>query len=740
MKILILGIDGYIGWSLCLHLANRGHKIAGVDNFNRRKWVKMVNSQSVIPIPNMYERKIAYRSKFGKNLDFYLFDVRNYKMLKDVLKKFKPDAIVHLAEQPSAPFSMKNFAWCLETYENNILGTLALIWAVKEVNPKIHLVKLGTMGSYGYDLGIDVPEGPLEIEHLGKKVILPFPKAPGSFYHACYDDKTEILTKNGWKIFKDLTYQDEVATLNREKRQLEFQRPLDIQKYTYSGPIYKYKSQRIDLAVTPNHRILYFPRSSFFKHLSKGNFIEASKLIQRKADIGILLFPDIWIGDDQRNFTLPLCEKWIGHPRYKKVNAKYIDMKTWLEFFGIWLSEGYTTENSRSYRVGIVTKSSSIKRWIENLLSKMQFKYTIYSSENGKYDFRIYDKQLFDYLKQFGKAHQKFIPQKIKNLSQDKLKILLFSLIKGDGRIIYSKKDSNRFWATYITTSKRLADDVQEIAIKCGYASRIVKYCRHKDKNLFGENPRDIYHVYISISQLTQLLPKKIKIEKYEGKVYCCSVPNEVILVRRNGYAYFCGNSKACDSINIELASKVYGLSISDVNQGIVYGTRIDETDTDKFLTRFDIDECFGTALNRFVSQAVSGLPITLYGKGHQKRGFIPLRDSIQCLRILIENPPKDGEYRVVNQIEDYYDLTDLAQNVKKIAKEFGINAKISNIKNPRIENEDNYYNPTHKKLLQLGYQPTSNMERELRIMFEDIIRFKNRIKKEVLIPRISWK
>jgi UDP-sulfoquinovose synthase len=176
--------------------------------------------------------------------------------------------------------------------------------------------------------------------------------------------------------------------------------------------------------------------------------------------------------------------------------------------------------------------------------------------------------------------------------------------------------------------------------------------------------------------------------------------------------------------------------------QGVVYGTRIDAMgDDERLLTRFDYDQCFGTAINRFCAQAVVGEPLTPFGKGHQRRGFLPLRDSMQCLTLVVENPPEPGEYRVFNQFEEVYDLTSLAQKVVKVANEMSLDAQIRNVENPRKELEEHYYNPDHKHLLDLGYEPTHDMEAELRIVLTDLIKYRSRIeaRSEALTPDIRW-
>ena len=383
MKVLIAGIDGYLGWPLALYLTKRGHEVAGCDAYYRRDWVAEMGSQSAIPISKMTERLQAFSENFDKSLIFRRGDLCDYNVVKNLLRSFKPDTIVHLAEMPAAPYSMIDVEHCVFTQTNNIVGTLNLLHAMHEECPQTHLLKLGTMGEYGTP-NIDIPEGFFEIEYRGRKDTLPFPRQPNSWYH----------------------------------------------------------------------------------------------------------------------------------------------------------------------------------------------------------------------------------------------------------------------------------------------------------------------------------------------------------------------QTKVHDTHNIMMACRIWGLSSTDIMQGVVYGTRIDEMGNDeRLVTRFDFDQSFGTAINRFCAQAVVGLPITPYGKGHQKRGFLPLRDSMQCLTIALENPPEKGEYRVFNQFEEVYDLTELAKKVQKIASEFGLSAEIRNIENPRQELESHYFNPDHQHLLDLGYKPTHDMDSELRIVFTDLLKHKRRLLSHSysLIPDIRW-
>ncbi len=200
--------------------------------------------------------------------------------------------------------------------------------------------------------------------------------------------------------------------------------------------------------------------------------------------------------------------------------------------------------------------------------------------------------------------------------------------------------------------------------------------------------------------------------------------------------------SKVHDSNNVMFACRVWGLRSTDIMQGVVFGTRIDEMgDDERLFTRFDFDQSFGTAINRFCCQAVVGEPISPFGKGHQKRGFLPLRDSMQCLTLALENPPAEGEYRVFNQFQEVYDITELAEMVHRVAGALGIKAEIRNIENPRKEMEDHYYNPDHRHLLDLGYEPTTDIESEIALMLGDLIKYRDRIeaRREVLMPDVRW-
>ncbi len=382
LKVLITGVDGYSGWPLALHLLARGHEVVGVDNFVTRKRVREVGSWSATPIPSFPRRQAAVREIFGKELAFHRGDLERYDFVRHVLEVEKPDAIVHLAEQRSAPYSMIDVHHAVDTQVGNLTGTLHLLYAMREVCPGAHLVKMGTMGEYGTP-NVDIAEGFFEVEFHGRKDRLPFPRQAGSWYH----------------------------------------------------------------------------------------------------------------------------------------------------------------------------------------------------------------------------------------------------------------------W------------------------------------------------------------------------------------------------SKVFDSGDVMFASKLWNLKATDVMQGVIYGVRTPEITDDRLLTRFDFDETWGTSLNRFIAQAVLGLPITPYGKGEQRRGFLALEDSIQSLRIALEHPAASGEYRVLNQFDAAYSVNELADLTARVATEFGLHPRIEHPPNPRVEAEQHYYQPIHDHLIALGYSRTRELADVMREMFRDLLRFRRRLeaRRHLVLPTVLW-
>lgn len=384
MKILILGIDGYLGWPLALRMASRGHQVSGIDNLYTRRTVESSGSTSGLPILEPEARIRAAKRHLDVDISFHLGDVTDKDFLRDVIREERPDAIVHFAEQRSAPYSMVSEDTAVYTLNNNITSTMRLIYAVKEIDPTIHILKMGTMGEYGTP-NFDIPDSAFVKAVIGgKEDIIPVPKWASSFYH--------------WsKVF----------------------------------------------------------------------------------DTYLLL--------------------WVN---------------------GLW------------------------------------------------------------------------------------------------------------------------------------------------------------------------------------------------------------------------------GITVTDIMQGPVYGTRISEIVNESLYTRFDFDEVWGTVVNRYCVEAIIGMPLTPYGKGGQTRGFISLEDSMEALRILLENPPKQGEYRVANQFAEVYSVRRIAEIVKEAAEGLGLSVEIRNVENPRVEKEEHYYNPEVKLLPSLGFKPKKVLSEEVKVMLKDLLPYKDRLRNysHVILPKTKWR
>jgi UDP-sulfoquinovose synthase len=201
---------------------------------------------------------------------------------------------------------------------------------------------------------------------------------------------------------------------------------------------------------------------------------------------------------------------------------------------------------------------------------------------------------------------------------------------------------------------------------------------------------------------------------------------------------YHC--SKVHDSTNIHFACRVWGLRATDLNQGVVYGIDTEETAGDeRLITRFDYDEIFGTVLNRFCLQAVIGHPLTVYGAGHQTRGFLNIRDTIACVELAVANPAERGDFRVFNQFTEQFSVLELAALVKHAGEHLGYAVEIQHYENPRVEKEEHYYNAVHTKLLDLGLEPRLLGEELVESMIHIIERHKGNAIESSIDPRTRW-
>lgn len=200
--------------------------------------------------------------------------------------------------------------------------------------------------------------------------------------------------------------------------------------------------------------------------------------------------------------------------------------------------------------------------------------------------------------------------------------------------------------------------------------------------------------------------------------------------------------SKVHDSHNIHFACRIWGLRATDLNQGVVYGIETAESagDDERLLTRFDYDEYFGTVLNRFCVQAVIGHPLTVYGEGGQTRGFLNIRDTLQCVELAVAHPAELGEFRVFNQFTEQFSVAELAELVKRAGAETGLRVDVRHYPNPRIEAEQHYYNAANTKLHDLGLEPHLLGEELVRSMLGIIDRHRDRVIERAILPRTRWK
>lgn len=192
MKILILGGDGYLGWPTAMHLTAQGHNVAVVDNYLRRSLCREENVEPLVDVPNLHQRTASWESTSGYHIPAFIGDLTKWEFVDEVFREFSPEAIIHYAEQPAAPYSMLNRSAATLTLCNNLEVTANVIFAVQQFNPDVHIVKLGTMGEYGTP-DIDIEEGWLEVDHKGRHQKFLYPRQAGSLYHTTKIMDTDLL-------------------------------------------------------------------------------------------------------------------------------------------------------------------------------------------------------------------------------------------------------------------------------------------------------------------------------------------------------------------------------------------------------------------------------------------------------------------------------------------------------------------------------------------------------------------
>ena len=358
----------------------------------------------------------------------------------------------------------------------------------------------------------------------------------------CYDDCTEILTDEGWKLFKDLNRNEKVMTLNPETNEIEWKRPYEYIENAYDGDMHIYKNKYIDLMVTPNHN-MYVNKYKQFE-LIQSDIIRKYYKYKFKKD-------GKWDGKEEQWFHFDDTDKITS----SKILDK-IPMDTFLEFLGYYLSEGSTQfkEKTNSYIVRIAQKRNGFHnaekgdtyKKIENCIKRMGYNY--YANEND--GISISNKQLYTYCKQFGLQPDRFVPDFIKQLSIRQIRIFIDAYVLGDGGIYKSK---NKKTISIISSSKKIMDDFQELFLKIGGCGDIHCYTKKGDITKYGDREiickHNIYTIFLNNHCKTPMFSKqntKVRIERYNGKIYCVEVENHIIYVRRNGVACWSGNTRGC--------------------------------------------------------------------------------------------------------------------------------------------------------------------------------------------------
>lgn len=233
MKIIVAGGDGFCGWPTALYLSKQGFEVAIVDNMVRRVIDVELKSNSVTPIADLYDRVAKWKELTGKEIEVFVGDLNDYDFLTEVFQSFPPDAFVHFGEQRSAPYSMISRKHAIYTQSNNVLGNLNVLYAIYEFAPECHLIKLGTMGEYGSP-NIDIEEGYIEIEHKGRKDVLPYPKQPVSYYHLSkvHDSHNIMFACKNWGIRSTDLNQGIVYGLHTDETRLD---PVLYNRLDYDG-------------------------------------------------------------------------------------------------------------------------------------------------------------------------------------------------------------------------------------------------------------------------------------------------------------------------------------------------------------------------------------------------------------------------------------------------------------------------------------------------------------------------
>ncbi|MBN1888129.1 MAG: SDR family NAD(P)-dependent oxidoreductase [Thermoflexales bacterium] len=572
MNIFITGGAGFIGSNLADHHMRQGHHVVVFDNLSRKGT----------------DTNLAWlRENHGDKLSFVKGDIRDFEALRAALPA-DTARLYHMASQVAVTTSVANPR---EDFEINAWGTFNVLEAVRAAAPQAVVFYASTNKVYGGMEEVAVVEG--ETCYRYRDLPLGIPETQLLDFHSpygcCYSADTDILTREGWKRFYDLDPQDQVLTYNIERKVAEYQTPTNHFAYPYKGKMYAQTNRRLKTCVTPNHKMLVSWDCNH-DELEHPHLIEAQSL-QGKT-MAYLLAANVEDGEERDYFILPGIKAGKHKHTFKPLT---IPMDDWLRFLGWYISEGHCYEDLKT-----VNCTVTLTTYYRTDEAVAVMRAIGLSPVVDHHHITATSRQLYEYVKSLGKSHDKYIPPDIKKLSRKHLRVLLKSLLDGDG-----DKKSKNGWR-YTTVSPRLADDVQEIAIRCGMAASV-----SLDKEGF-------YRVYISTTRTAQCNQGQDRSEwvDYDGMVYCVEVPNSVVMVRQNGRAYFSGNSKGCGDQYVRDYARIYGLCTVVFRQSCIYGTR-----------QFGVEDQGWVA--HFCIAARLGRPLTIYGDGKQVRDVLWIDDLV---------------------------------------------------------------------------------------------------------------
>jgi len=437
---------------------------------------------------------------------------------------------------------------------------------------------------------------------------------------SCYDEATEVLTEAGWKKLAEVTREDRVCTLNLGSGDIEFQEPTHITVSSYSGKMYRLKMKRIDLLVTPNHKLVvtqFATRGTRPYRLKEAASVFGKSKTFRKDGH--------WVGEDPRHFELPAVKASHGNRFYsgeRLVPPLKLPIRPWMEFFGLWIAEGHTTMGScGNYNVVLSNNDRDLASRMVALFRELGYNPLLLEPHHGVFQIRVRNFQLYSYLRRFGQSHEKYVPAEIKRFSKGLLEIFLSGYLKGDGHI-YGRTGKG---LSATTTSCRLRDDLQEIALKVGMSAYHKLGTKrgtplkslHRGKYKSTHDTWVVYFLHHNRPGATpSIMNKKANKEEwvdFEGPVYCVSVPNHVIYVRRNGIPIWCGNSDPPMNWRLSSLDRVALVSNSDAHSPnpwrlgreasafdlprLTYSELFDairEKDPHRFLYTVEVDPAYG--------------------------------------------------------------------------------------------------------------------------------------------------